>query len=366
MKDEIEALYHYTSIGGFKGIIDSSCLHATNIKYLNDSKEYIFGLDYFSNLFLDAELYRQYTVLNKNSLYDHLVDLLFSEVLSVFKYLREASNYFVISFSREPDVLSQWRAYGEGNVGYCIKFNYHDLFYPSDLGLGLVVKVDYVDPGDLGFARKKLEDIKAEWKSEFFKKMPWLREGNVKEYNKMLRRYFELEDLAGNTRSCSIGDKEIVYPDKVDEVDGNPQWYQEINKFVFFVVEPALSEIAYSWKHYSFSEESEYRYVFYRDLKSQVALCRKDNTFQEIPGKMDMKSFPALALRDLKFKEGKTFLVPYVEIPYDFKNKNIIDEVIVGPCPHPIEAASSVQQFLDMKLDNVVKVVDSKVPYRYW
>lgn len=345
MTEDVTALYHYTSISGLKGIIDSSCLHATNIKYLNDSKEFVFGLDYFSKLFPHSGSPFRIPKPQEMSLYDHLVEFLFNQALSTFKYRREASDCFVISFSKNPDVLSQWRAYGKENAGYCIKFNYGRLFYPSDsLDDGLVTKVNYIDPEDLSFARKTLEDIKREWKPELLNKMPWLKSHDIEEYNKMLKKMFELNTTSRGMFEIPLDTEERVYPDKVDVNDGAPDWYAAINTFIFFVIDPALSIIASSWKHHSFSEEDEYRLVINRIEKTLSVLDK----------------------RNIKFKEGKTFLVPYIEIPYDFRKKKIIEEVIVGPCPHPIEAASSVQQFLDLNLDNVAEVVDSKIPYRFW
>lgn len=344
MTEDVTALYHYTSISGLKGIIDSSCLHATNIKYLNDSKEFVFGLDYFSKLFPHPESAFRIPEPQEMSLYDHLVEHLFNRTLSGFRYRRKASDCFVMSFSKNPDVLSQWRAYGKENVGYCIKFNYSGLFYPSDSLDGMVTKVNYIDPDDLSFARKTLEDIKREWKPELLNKMPWLKSHNTEEYNKMLKKMYELNITSSAMFDIPLDTEERVYPDKVDVNDDDPDWYAAINIFNFFVIEPALSTIAYSWKHHSFCEEDEYRLVF--------------NRVEKILSILDK--------RHVKFKEGKTFLVPYIEIPYDFKKKKIIEEVIVGPCPHPIEAAGSVQQFLDLNIDNVVKVVDSKIPYRFW
>jgi len=347
MKEDITALYHYTSVGGLKGIIESGCIHATNIKYLNDSKEFIFGLDYFSKIFPHPDSIFQLPVPEGMPLYDHFIESLINQTLSTFRYRRESSNYFVISFSKNPDVLSQWRAYGKENAGYCIKFHYGCLFYPSDSLDGMISKVEYINPDDLTLSRERLESIKnSDWKPELLKKMPWLATNDIDEYEKMLAKMKELYKTHSGEFSIPIDEFETDknYPDKVDLNDNNPDWYTAIDAFDFFVIEPTLANIAYSWKHHSFYEEEEYRLVIQRDDELLSTLEK----------------------RPVKFKEGKTFLVPYIEIPYDFKNKKIIEEVIVGPCPHPNEAASSVQQFLERNLNNAVKVIDSKIPYRFW
>lgn len=321
MTDNIEALYHYTGIDGFKGIIDSGCLHATNVKYLNDSQEFIFGLDYFSKLFSYPDYNTQIDENIEISLYDHLIEHLFSLSIFELKQSKQAFNWYVISFSTQPDILSQWRGYGKDNAGYCLKFNFKKLFYPSDVFPLLIPKVDYIDPDDLSFARESLNAVKLDWRSEFIENMPWLESHNIDEYNKMLA-------LMG-----------VI--DCAQDYDDNdiPDWYEFINTFRFFAVDTLVSSMAYKCKHHSFREEDEYRLVF-----------NSSNSDPKI----------------IKFKVGNTFLVPYVEVQYNFEKGNIIEEVVVGPCPHPVEAASSAQQFLDSKLGASVNVIDSKIPFRYW
>jgi hypothetical protein len=185
----------------------------------------------------------------------------------------------------------------------------------------LIPKVNYLDPDDLSFATENLNEIKADWYSEFTEKMPWLESNDIAEYNKML---------------SIICDQEMN--DSYDSKD-LPDWYEVINDFNFLVIDSTISYMAYSCKHHSFCEEDEYRLVF----------NSRDSSGMEI-----------------RFKEGSSFLVPYVEILYNFEGGNIIEEVIVGPCPHTVEAASSAQQFLDSKLGQGVGVIDSKIPYRYW
>jgi hypothetical protein len=43
-------LYHYTDIGGLKGILDSGQLWGTHAAYLNDSQEFSYGVDAICDL----------------------------------------------------------------------------------------------------------------------------------------------------------------------------------------------------------------------------------------------------------------------------------------------------------------------------
>ena len=46
-KNPTRTLYHYTSIGGLQGIVESRGIWATEIRYLNDAKELVQTLDMF-------------------------------------------------------------------------------------------------------------------------------------------------------------------------------------------------------------------------------------------------------------------------------------------------------------------------------
>lgn len=56
-----ERLYHYTSIDGLKGILDSRCLWASQIHFLNDTKEFNYSFDILMELIsgLKANLQRK-------------------------------------------------------------------------------------------------------------------------------------------------------------------------------------------------------------------------------------------------------------------------------------------------------------------
>lgn len=102
-------LQHYTSFPGMTGIIKSKALWATDITYMNDSSELKLAIDVISK-YLDEkaqlssdncrELIRRVSL--KNEL--------------------ESSHigYYAICFCSNNDILSQWRAYGDGGNGYAI------------------------------------------------------------------------------------------------------------------------------------------------------------------------------------------------------------------------------------------------------
>lgn len=114
-----EKLYHYTGCLGVLGIIESNNLWATEYQSLNDSTEIIFGTQ------------KLITVLEK-FYEDNKSDsaILLRKLCDYYKehgdLRRAVFNTSIISFSEEPDVLSQWRAYSDQAEGYCIEFDLTD------------------------------------------------------------------------------------------------------------------------------------------------------------------------------------------------------------------------------------------------
>jgi hypothetical protein len=89
-------------------------------------------------------------------------------------------------------------------------------------------------------------------------------------------------------------------------------------------------------KHPTFAEEKEWRLI------SEV-----------------MTAWPGEGA--LKFREGKSMIVPYRCIPLDG-----FTQVIVGPNPNPEQSARSVRSLLSSEGIRGVEVVMSDVPYRNW
>jgi hypothetical protein len=103
-------LYHYTESAGFYGILSNKTMWATHIQFLNDSSEFHHALKMILNRINQA--------IDENS-DGHIVKML----LAIKKLVGNiVPNTFIISFSENRDVLSQWRGYCP-NGGYNIAFS---------------------------------------------------------------------------------------------------------------------------------------------------------------------------------------------------------------------------------------------------
>ncbi len=101
-----------------------------------------------------------------------------------------------------------------------------------------------------------------------------------------------------------------------------------------------LNRYAPILKHSSFSEEREWRII------SQPLMCSNVR---------------------FGYREGASMLVPYFRIPLCSEQQPFrIEEIIVGPTPHPEESWASVRGLLVRHDLNEATVHTSDVPYRNW
>lgn len=107
-------LYHYTTQTGLLGILGTERLWCTDIRFLNDSRELVHTLDVAKTL-LEARV-RKVTS-PRAKLFDGWANRLWQ--------LKDYPIY-VVSFSQEEDLLSQWRAYCNP-TGFAIGFGAFEL-----------------------------------------------------------------------------------------------------------------------------------------------------------------------------------------------------------------------------------------------
>jgi hypothetical protein len=107
-----DVVYHYTSQQGLLGVIQRQAVWAGEIHYLNDSQEFEHAIGVARQV-LEAERRSE-----RNS-EERAMLLRLEGVLDQYA----AAPVFAASFSAEPDLLSQWRAYCPPGAGYSIGFD---------------------------------------------------------------------------------------------------------------------------------------------------------------------------------------------------------------------------------------------------
>ena len=106
----------------------------------------------------------------------------------------------------------------------------------------------------------------------------------------------------------------------IDRID-DKVFYEELVKISSYI------------KDKSFKDEKEYRLIYHREPK------------------------------EIKYREGKSMIIPYIEFPPIDGGLLPISKIIVGP-PHPELSKLSIEYLLNTKKYEDIEVVKSEIPYR--
>ena len=101
------------------------------------------------------------------------------------------------------------------------------------------------------------------------------------------------------------------------------------------------------------------------DLLFQIFCLIKDESFSEEKEWRLISSFyPLYRSPEIKYREGASMLIPYLEIKLDSENC-LFENVTIGPTTHPGLAMSSLSEFLFYE-KACSSVSQSGIPYREW
>lgn len=102
MKEIPDRLYHYTTVSGCLGIIESQSIWLTDHRFLNDKHELQQGL---------------------KSFLEHIPEESRTAIKEALSYHEMWNHTCVFSLSRSPTILSQWRAYADDGTGIALGFS---------------------------------------------------------------------------------------------------------------------------------------------------------------------------------------------------------------------------------------------------
>jgi hypothetical protein len=286
--ERYDILYHYTSLNGFLSIIETQSLFFSNVNFLNDSKEIKHGVD----IVLKA-----------------IEEIADSDILYKMKdniNLLHKSEKYVTCFSKEGDLLSQWRAYGNNGKGISIGFQFYDLTNSFDKFL-------------TGTHIEYNEKIQIE---------------TIKEYiNLMIKFYISIED--------------------------NYDWNgQDFNNVVAKQIITFFNDVIYGFKHPSFIDEREYRLQLEIDnniyKKGDIKLKFRATENLIIP-------YTVIKNNYISYLETK---VPDEPEPIFSIKKLPISKIIIGPSLDYETVKSGIKKFLFEKGYEKIDIEKSNVPYR--
>jgi hypothetical protein len=141
-------LFHYTSADGAIGIIENKCLWATDIRFLNDSEEFIHGCKLVKKIVKKLQLGETSHEFNEKFL-----SFLLASVESLVNDDNSLFTSYIISFSTQNDSLNQWRAYS-GDSGYALGWEIDKLRKLTKLRNAKLVKCIYEENEQLKFVER--------------------------------------------------------------------------------------------------------------------------------------------------------------------------------------------------------------------
>lgn len=127
-KKNYETIYHYCSLDAFKQIVENKELWLTDAFHLNDKIELQWMAQKIKDTLLllyknQSEDFKQ----KYEKSFEQLVDNYYRDYFTEEQYYR----MFVFCLSKNGDLLSQWRGYGDNGQGISIGFNVNTLLNMS-------------------------------------------------------------------------------------------------------------------------------------------------------------------------------------------------------------------------------------------
>lgn len=145
-------IYHYSDLNGFLSIIKNKKLWLSAANNLNDHAE----VNWLSDQFLD----RLNSCVNAEN----------EDLINTFWELKKASSPvpYICSFSKDGDLLSQWRAYADDGHGIAIGFNSDYFSFSNELPVLSMVSEHAVGISDVIYEPEKQNELIEEILTELF------------------------------------------------------------------------------------------------------------------------------------------------------------------------------------------------------
>lgn len=287
---DYDTIYHYTDLNGLIGIVESHTLFSTHINFLNDRKEFLHGLDIIESILKE----------NNNEFYNSMS----TELNKKIENLKNLEK-FVTCFSRNGDLLSQWRSYGNQGKGVAIGFDPLEITESFEEMLhGINILYDEKDQKEI-----------------------------LREIIKISIAYFDQHKIHYDWEGC------------------------DYNFMISKAIIEFLESIIIGWKHPSFSEEEEFRLEYDVDYLAN----RKDKK-EILFRKSDRLLIPYIKLYS-KYREMDN--ENSEQIKHTGSNQKFpITKIILGPSLDFESNKIAIQMLLKKNGFNYVEITASKIPYR--
>ncbi len=281
-------VYHYCSLESFLSIMSNKTIRLTNISKSNDRAEIQYCFDVFEKTLKDSciEFSKKYVDNDNEEIKKHFSDIDYDSLVAK-AVVNDSLIYYVACFSAEPDLLSQWRGYANDGKGVAIGFyskNFMDAQYLKNVKYN---KITY----DMHTVKMELHDY----------------------IIRKLKRVHENVDVSASPFSYDTAINDII------------------SRMVYNAI---------FYKNPAFSEENEWRLVFYpfgniknllidhkyKDMSSNQLFYDRMRESMEYE-----KDYHGLKRGKLQFKCTDDKIISYVDMNFASKKDFMLAEIVVGP-----------------------------------
>lgn len=191
-----DTLYHYTSLKGLKGIITERQLRASDLRFLNDSSEFMYAFNLAESEITWGPAARALGGLPpcKTEKRDKVLIELLELILKESGQINEEVRTYSVSFTKQGDILSQWRAYcprGGVSIGFegpklneIIKKNYELQ----------IVECEYDKEHQLNLLNKIFDDFKIHFKEEFEILKKYSCEEDINDFDFIQQKFISMKE----------------------------------------------------------------------------------------------------------------------------------------------------------------------------
>jgi Protein of unknown function (DUF2971) len=285
------ALYHYTDARGLKGIIESETIWFTDYRHLNDPSELTHGIEMARDVMNNS---RGREDAHGREFLDCLADMLSTKNFS------GRFEFFIASFSRDRDELSQWRAYADNGRGYAIGFAPRMFRIEED-------RSD-LQPNEKTFVGPVLYDIR-----------------EVTE-----RHALAIDEAIAIFLEAVYANVEVVKDETIRD--------HFIQQFCRDIISAPLIWNCLTSKHPAYKREKEVRLLMLNQRRNLMPYIKTRLRGSEI--------------------------VPYIPHPRPIREPHIIVEIVVGPAAGPDAERTVRTMLDSFSVDPKIPIGRSDIPYR--
>jgi len=308
-------IFHYTSIGGLKGILESATLRFTNINYLNDKDEIKAGMDSLAKTIAATD----------------------EEKEKIFSSIRNRGmQTFVCCFSLDEDSLPMWNYYTKeiNNQGYNIEFN------DKSLVESIILENPELAGCELSFG--------------------------VVEYCKDNDSKYSKSFSDGLTSSFSLAMMKLLFAFAKDYLKDEPEkikkWESEIAQLENDKNENDISVYSYNGQLGKFQKDTSGNYLCF--VKRDCFLQEKE--LRIVINVPEWKLAELKQFNLYKYRISNGLLVPYLELKFSY---SAIQGLTVSPTIQSDLAEQSIHDFLQYCNFSIKNPRDfikkSKIPVRF-